>query len=474
MPTKTTFTFVSALTLLCVSAPCLAVDAATDFEIALTPGAGLTLEQAMDQAEAHDYGVKISQATMREARSRSSQSTGQMGPKLSAEGNAIWFDKDVNKMTGTTLPNGTEIPERITTAALVLTQPILGLGPLWLRTKAESLNGDIAETDAAQASLDARLRGAEAYIRASKAQRFLQITQSSLGVIDKQRRDASLLKRQGKLADSDLIRFDFAQSDAKTQLVQARSMANSAAAYLIEVLGLPRRAQRIELRSDAHQGWALKNQTLAPLEQLLAEGEAQRSDIKAAQKRVEAAGFAKSATTYDFIPSLNAFARYERDFQAEDKSLPLAGQSSTLDYKKEEIRDKFSYGLQASWTIWDWGSRRNRRAEFVATMDKAKAMEDATSSKAHVEIVQSYMELRSAIEALESSQASARLGQEVYRTTSLKFANGLSTTTDVLTAERDQARALLALANAEGDADFAWLKLKKVVGTNPTLKSPTK
>jgi outer membrane protein TolC len=51
----------------------------------------------------------------------------------------------------------------------------------------------------------------------------------------------------------------------------------------------------------------------------------------------------------------------------------------------------------------------------------------------------------------------------------LKFTNGLSTTTDVLAAERDRARAELALANAEGDADYAWLKLKKTVGAKPSL-----
>jgi outer membrane protein TolC len=364
----------------------------------------------MDAAERHDHGVEMSQASVQEADSRGRQTRGQMGPKVALEGNAVWFDKDVNELTGVTLPNGTTIPERVRTGAVVVSQPLLGLGPLWLKAEAETLNREIAVSDRTAASQEARLHGADAFIRTLKAQRFLQITRSSLAVIEQQRRDAVALNRQGKLADADILRFDFAQSDAKTQLMQAQAGAAVAAVALVEALGLPRDTRRLELEAAPAAGLqgGAPPRDLPPLARLLATGTS-RPDLRAAGDRVAAATYSLRASGYDYAPSLNAFARYERDFEAEDLAVP--GPDGAADYDKDDIRDRFSYGLTASWTIWDWGTRRHRSAEYAATVAKTRAAEEAARSKAHVEITQAYMELRYAVEALESSRVSARLGR---------------------------------------------------------------
>jgi outer membrane protein TolC len=437
-----------------------------DLPLAESDAQGLTLDQAMSDAEAHAFAVKIAREGTAEAEGRSGQTRAALGPKLSVEAKDAWISDTVNKLAGETLPNGTRIPDRVESAAAVITQPIVGVGALLLKLKADTLAAEAAQSDLAGSVADARLAGADAYLRALKAWRIYGFARASQTAIEKQRSDAAAMERQGRLSAVDVMRLDLALSEANTQLLQARSTLDIAALGLVETLGLPRDAKGpIVLHAPAHAAAPASTNAgadLPPLAPLIARAAGTRSDIVSANKRAEAAERYASAAKYDYLPSLNGFARYERDFTAPDIDFPPAFGGEHID--KEDYRDNLSVGVALNWTIWDWTSRGRRDDELAATARKARLAQEALVSRTHVEVAQAHAEARYSAQALDAARASVKLAEEVYRATELKFKNGLATTTDLITAERDQTRARATLANAEGDLDLAHLKLRRVSG----------
>jgi outer membrane protein TolC len=375
-----------------------------------------------------------------------------------------WISKKVDKLAGDQILT-TRIPDRIGDAAVQVTQPLTGFGSLLEKLKADSLTAEAARHDEEQSQADARLAGADAYIRAMKAERIYRIALESLAVIQKQRDDAQALERSGKLARVDVMRLEFSVSDAKTQLIQARAAVDVAAISLRETLGLTGAGQ-VTLKAGKQAEFESRQLKVPDLaaEQTTAQGS--RPDLKSADKRIEAADAYKTTAAFDYLPQITGFTRFDRDFTQPDEDIPaIPGVlPQPLHISAKDYRDNLVVGVNATWVLWDWNTRSRRRGELAATADKAREQEEATKSHAHVEVATAHAELTYALQALESSRASLQFAEEVYRATNLKFKNGLATTTDLIEAERDQTRARATLANAQGDVDLAWLKLKRAAG----------
>lgn len=438
---------------------------ADDLRLGVDPGAGLTLEQAMDAAETNSYAARIAARSVDEAEARASQTFGALGPRLSVEATDTFIDSRVNKLAGRLLPNGTPVPNRVETAAATLTQPLVGLGGLIAKLSADAHLAEASRLDAALSKADARLLGADAYVRATKAERLYEVAKASFAATEKQLSDARALERQGRISPVDVMRIELAQSDVKTQLIQARAAIDVAALGLIETIGLPQETPRVLLRTSAlDAGTTAARRALPDLKALTSEAAGARLDLKAAENRVEAARKFETASSFDYLPALNGFAKYQRDFTAQGIDYGAQSVSPGLHYDSRDVRDQLSVGLQLNWTIWDWNQRLRRGDELAATVAKSQLVQEALGSKVHIEVAGAHAELRSAQEALDASRVSVKFAEEVYRATELKFQNGLATTTDLINAERDQTRARGQLAMALGDLDFAWLKLKKAAG----------
>jgi outer membrane protein TolC len=185
---------------------------------------------------------------------------------------------------------------------------------------------------------------------------------------------------------------------------------------------------------------------------------------------VRIAEYYKIASELDYLPSLNAFVRYERDLEAKDTTYPPPPSPGGKNFDQADVQDKYSYGLQLKWNIWDWGTRWGKTEEYEANVARAKVAKDAAESAVRLEVRQAVLSLQGLIDGLESSKSSVRLAEEVYRLTKARFQNGQATSNDVIAAERDQTRARGGLVNVRGDIDLAWLKLQRSMGDKPEIK----
>jgi|GEM_PF-2982963 len=430
---------------------------------ASTSASPLTLEQAMRLAEERHYPTRVASENAEAAEARVSQAKGNALPRLELDAQRVWFSESVNKLTGV----APQYPEGVFTGGIQVSQPLIGLAPLFLQVRAASMQASVSRNIASTSKLDARIAGAQAFLNAQKAGQLVSVAQASLAVSEKQARESQAQLRAGRLAQADAMRFELSLQSARQQLSQAKITQDIALTALRETLATPETLYRIE--APATSFFETRKPELPPLPTALGDAEKRRTEARNAESAVKISEYYKLASDLDYLPSLNAFARYERDFNAKAIQFPgpPAPAAARRDYSKSDIQDKFSYGLQLKWNIWDWGSRWNRSSEYAANLRSARIQQEQAESGIRVDVTQSLLTLRAAMEALETSKASVRLAEEVYRLQKARFEAGQSTTTDVLGAERDQTQARGQLVNVRGDLDFAWLKFQRALGDRP-------
>jgi outer membrane protein TolC len=413
-------------------------------------GSGLSLDEAMQRAEKESSALKSLEAARAASEARADQAGDSQGPRVSVEAQRAWIDTDVNKLAGKTLPNGIRNPDNVNTAGVVVTQPITGWFALNNKQEAEQHLTEAARADYEASVQDLRSRSAENFLRVLKATRLRDIARQSLGVIQKQKNDAEALRKQGKLAQLDFDRFAFAESEAVTQLSDAESQLLVAAAALREQINVPADQELVLEDIDAEA--KVKSQDHSD----------QRSELRSAAERAEAFKSYRSAAQVDYYPTVNAFARFDRDFAAEDIVIPLPG---TPTYPKEDYRDRFIYGLTLNWVLWDGLARNARVRELSAESDRVTLQRAALASSLRIEEAQTEAEFEKAQQTLRNAQVSARLSEEIFKAFTAKFQNGLATTTDVLSAERDLTRARAQLASTGYDLQMAAIRYNRAHGT---------
>ena len=415
---------------------------------------GLSLARAMELAEKQSHTLKGARFAEAASTARQSQSFGAMGPKLAMEVNESWISSSVNKLAGETLPNGMIYPNRINTVGFVATQPLTGLVALNDKRSADEALHEAAVADVQSLSTLSKTQAAEAYIRVLKTAKLLEIAENSRSVIARQKSDAARLKAMGTLSALDYSRLEFAESEATTQVTNAKSELQIASSALVEAIGFAPDVDSIVLED------LLEDPQVAPGTVT----EKTRPELAAADARVRGSEMNRLAVRADHLPNVNAFARYERDFTAKDISIPTGGAGNTLDYSKSDIQDRFIYGVALNWIIWDWNSRNARDRELIAETSRQKEVKEAVAGAIRLETSRAESEVTRAAQSFLNAKLSRDLSESIFKSMELKFRSGLTTTTDLLGSERDLTRAKGNMASARYDLHLAQLMLKRAYG----------
>lgn len=433
-------------------------------QTATTSATALTLQEAMRLAGERSFTSQEARLSLSAAENRRTQARGQAFPRIELDAQRIWFSRDTNALTGLS----PLIPKEVTTAGVTVAQPIIGLAPLLLQIRAAALQAKVARNQSDTSRRDARLQGADAFLQAVKAKALHDVTQKSKQLVDNQLREARAMERAGRLSRADVMRFELAAADAEAQLTAARITEQVTRLALAETLRSPN--ENFELSSDEISHFERSNLESPALESALQLAGSSRTESKNAEANIEVAKYYKLAADLDYLPSLNVFARYERDLEARNTTFPAPPAPGGRTFARDDIQDKFSYGLQLKWNIWDWGVRFGRSGEYQANVEKALLAKEASESQIRLEVTQAVLALEGATEGLVTAKSSVTLAEEVYRLTQARFQSGQATSSDVIAAEREQTRARGGLINVRGDLDVSWLKLKRALGQEPEFE----
>lgn len=422
----------------------------------------LTLEAAMNMAEVYSFSAKMAQQEFYVTESKEDSVLRGMLPTVSISANYMQNSDSVNPLVGNSTAMAYGYPDTTSsTGTITVTQPIIGLVPMFYSLQQASALTRAALQNRNQSRIDARFYGAQAFINLQKADQLLKAAKSAMEVSEKQLNDGNAQFNAGRLTNADLLKFKLDFENSKTSVLQAQTTYKVALITLAEAIGI-KNSSAITVASSEKSVWEMKSQKLPALENILYPGLARRNDIVAAKENINAAANGKYTSYSSYLPSLNFVANYTRNFMAKDATV------GTQTYNSADIQDQFSYGLQLSWTILDWGVRQAQISGAVAAEQKAKFNLENLNVNARIDITNSFLQLQNAIQVLDSAKVSVQYAQDAYSQMKARFDNGQVTATDLITAANDQTNARANLANARGSLDLAWITFQKSTGSRPT------
>jgi outer membrane protein len=433
--------------LLCVTANSLA-HAEPD------PRRTLSFAEAVDLTLGGSPDVRITAEVVREKAARVSTAKAQRLPLLRVEANVFVWDKALElafMIPGAPSAPATTIRDQVTsTTSVSLVQPLSGLTVINKLIRLEHDGERVARADLDRARLDAAFRVAEAYVRVLQAEALRAIAERTVTQLDGQLVRARALATAGTLSTVDVLRLEAALATARQTALRAVAGETTARHALVLAIGLP--GDTSVTVADAFP------QAPPPIpwteDEAVAAARRKRPELQAAIARRDQAANAVRVARANYLPNISAVATYQH-----------AEGAGSL-----QPANAFFGGLTLQWNVWDWGKTGGQVDEASARRRQAELAIGVQTDQIVFEVRRRYVEAASAREAIAVAATGLAASVEAHRIQSIQFAQGAATTSDLLDAETELARAGSNAAIARFDYVIALAALARQIGELPAPK----
>lgn len=321
-------------------------------------------------------------------------------------------------------------------------------GSFLVGLKAARVYKDLAIKELDQSVADVKLQVAKAYLAALISQKNKEIIDKNIANILESLTEIRALYANGFAEKLDVDRLELSYRNLQGEAQRIDRLIRVSENLLKFQMGYPL-DESIELRDD--------------LEVLVAKNEAVVVDLDApveAGKRPEFKVLETAQALNDlniqqykagYLPSLSAFGRYQRVFQAnninEGKWFPTTVVGATLNIPLFDGLDKKS---------------KIQRASIEG--DRIKIDRETFRRSVELEVQNARINYKNAIEALDRQRQSEELAQSIYQTTQIKYREGVGSSVEVTQAESALYSAQAAYINALYDVLIAKTDLDKALG----------
>ncbi|MGO8671463.1 MAG: TolC family protein [Capsulimonadaceae bacterium] len=254
---------------------------------------------------------------------------------------------------------------------------------------------------------------------------LVDVAQARLTAEDEQVRVTQDRVTAGSVPPLDLLREQAEEASAKQQVVAAQSVADIAVVQLKAALGISQ-ASTITL-ADTLDTIALPAGLPAGLPQAIAAAEANRPDLRAACKGIDAAREDLRAAEGTYAPQIYAVGMADVPTRSTG-----AGQGD------------YTVGLTAGIPLFDGGERRAEVGAARKRLERAILDTQSLRQTIDQEVATAWLNLQSTTQEVTTAQAGVTAAQQAYDLATLRYNAGKS-----VVAER--LDALAALTRARGD-----------------------
>jgi outer membrane protein TolC len=254
---------------------------------------------------------------------------------------------------------------------------------------------------------------------------------------------------QENASRADLLRVESAVSGAEATLAEATAQRATAERRLRTLLHLDD-SQPVTTNEGVEA-------TLAPSArsegEWLDEAYRTRAELRALSASESAARAQARLARATYLPTLGAFA-----------TASYANPNPRYFPPEAQWHGAWALGASVTWTVTDIPGARASAAEAEASGDAVAAQRSALWDALTVDVVQSFQSVIAADARVVATEKQLTSASEAYRVTRSLSANARATTSNMLDAEADLARARLAWVNARVDARVARARLDHAAG----------
>jgi outer membrane protein TolC len=375
----------------------------------------LTLRQALDLADKNNREIEAARlqtdrsvAAIREAQAAESVTVSIDG-SLTNTGAPV-ISNVPNSNVGTPLRAGIEADYAISTA---------GRNSSRVKAAREQLNFDQLEVD----RIARRVRSdvITAYYDLQEADEQLKINMAAVTNSERSLRDAKLQEQAGLGTKFDVIRAEVQKATAEQDVVRTVSQQQNARKRIAQILNITETVEYNSSEEVAPRGkWDIS------LENSIVLAYGNRPELKqSAVRRNIGEQNAKEAAAGDQA-QFSLFARYDlgKDFQ---QSVGFA--------------DNYSVGARVRWDFLDGGASSSRVAQAKASQLVADTQYITSRDQIRLQVEQAYNNLNADRQNIITSTGAQKQAEESLRLARLRFAAGVGTQTDVISADTELTRA---------------------------------
>jgi len=360
----------------------------------------------------------------------------------------------VQQVNGTFLPDVTKQNASLGAVGLMTLDPGSGA----LAYLAAQRRVDEATLSVESARRETALEAAVDYFELVRAQAGLAIAREALERAVEVRAVAAARERESLGLHVDTRRADADVAAARQAEIAAQSRFRVASARLATVLRLDPTVTLVTSEKAVRRITFIPPEK--PVNELIALARANRPDLLAQRRRVEAADLESDAAHLGpFVPTIFAGAGGLGGGLG-----GLGGFGPTYG----SLQGRQDWFLGAGWTLTGLGLGEYARAKAATARLRAELVnEDALSGRADLEVIEAHEAVRSTSEAVAAAEEGLAAAEETRAITRSRFEKGLGLAIEVSAAQEARTRAATALVNAIVEYDEAQYRLLVRIGEVP-------
>ena len=225
----------------------------------------------------------------------------------------------------------------------------------------------------------------------------------------------------GLVVESDLLMAKVRMAERQQEVIRDTNSLEEARAELNTAVGMP-----VESPFQLTEGLAERALPIPALQDVEKQALTNRPDLKSIASEQAAQRQSVAIAKSSFGPRVNAFADWEMD-----NPTLLAGGGG----------NNWLTGIEVQFDIFQGGAKRAELSRQRALEDKVAAMKQAASDAVRLEVRRAYYETDANRQQIEVARAAIAQAQESLRINQDRYGSGLTTITDLLSAEEAARRS---------------------------------
>ena len=334
-------------------------------------------------------------------------------------------------------------------ARLDLQWPIYTAGRVRALEGAAVAERDAARLDVMAARADVRLEAARAFWALVTARETQAVLAGALRSADAHVSELQAQQEQGLIPPNEVLSAQAQRARQRVAAIEAENLRAIAEADLRRAMGDDSRRPIEPI--DGPEAPPVPE--VSDTEVLAAAARKERSERGALAARAEAARRRESAAGAAGRPQVALGAGYD-----------YARPNPRIFPRLDAWRDSWDVSVNVSWSLWDGGRRRAEEAEAAAATRVLIARASEFDRQLSFEVEQRALELQSAYAAIGAAEEGVAAAVEARRVLGERFASGVATSADVLSADTAVLQAQLERTRVLANARLASARLDRAVG----------
>lgn len=339
---------------------------------------------------------------------------------------------------------------------LSATQNIWTAGRLSAQRAGAEAGRDAANIALSSAKAQALLDVAQAYYDAVAAERFADITDSTLALTERTFAQVKLAREVGTASEFDLLRAQVTRDNARPASIQARGARMAAQLRLKQLLRLPLQQPltlTTPIRDEAAAlAPALSGVTLADSRSMAPDTSVNaRATVRQAESQLRAQEQALNAAKLARLPSVQLSSNYQRFAYPPDGTF--------LPSDLNLYFPNWTVSLGMSFPVFNGGRIAGERIVAEANVAEARVQLESARDGAGLDAILSISALEQAQAAYSAAVGTDTQAERAYRIAEVRFAEGLSTAVELTESRVQLEQARLQRVTTARDLEIARLRL---------------